>query len=188
MNVNGKFKPFKQKNFLDSRDGFPFDKCFFAYSRKSMNRIRTAINEAMDRAEEYCNSKKIEVYPRYFLNVELEKIGNPPHVFTFKELENVLKKGDDKKRNTLVVDENGNFALVQNDAMSYPVRFEMFCSGNGYVGESIPQEEIEEYYGMALSGWLYYLKEREPVFVDYRMDSLTNEEKIKRIKKIIKSI
>ena len=109
-------------------------------------------------------------------------------VFTFKELENVLKKGDDKKRNTLVVDENGNLALVQNDAMSYPVRFEMFCSGNGYVGESIPQEEIEEYYGMALSGWLYYLKEREPVFVDYRMDSLTNEEKIKRIKKIIKSI
>ena len=54
-------------------------------------------------------------------------------VFTFKELENVLKKGDDKKRNTLVVDENGNLALVQNDAMSYPVRFEMFCSGNGYV-------------------------------------------------------
>lgn len=185
LNVNGVFKPFKQKNFFDFRDGFPLDKSLFVYSRQSMDKIRTAIKEAMDQAEDYCNTKKIQIYPKYFLNVELEKVDNPPHIFTFKELENVLKKGDDKKKNTLVIDENGKFSLVSKDALSYPVRFEMFCAGNGYVGKSVSQEKIEAYYGMALSGWLYYLKECKPIFVDYRMDSLSNEEKVKRIKRIL---
>lgn len=188
LDRNGKFKSYIEKNFLKPRQDLSFDKCLLIHSRPKMLELESAINDALQKIEEKYAAKGERVYPKYYLNIEIEKINNPKRLFNIRELETVLKKGDDSKDNTLVIDENAKFALVQKGAMQYPVRFEMFCSGNGYVGKNIPQEEIKEYFGMALSGWLHYLEDGEAVYVDYRMDSMSDEEKIKRIKKIIKSI
>lgn len=185
LNKKGKFKPFIEKNFLKPFQDLPFEQSLLIRSRQKMQELELAIKEALQKIEEKYTAMGKRFSPRYYLNVELKKMKNPSRLFNIRELNDVLRHGDDSKNNTLVIDENAKFSLVQKGAMQYPVRFEMFCSGNGYVGKNIPQEMIKEYFGMALSGWLHYLKDGEAVYVDYRMDSMSDEEKIERIMAII---
>lgn len=185
LSKKGKFKSYVERNFLNPCQDLPFDKCLLIKSRDSMRKLESAIKDDLKKLEEKYIANGERIFPKFYLNVEIEKLNNPTRLFNISELKEVLTHGDDSKNNTLVIDENACFALVQNGAMQYPVRFEMFCSGNGYVGKNIPQGEIEEYFGMALSGWLLYLEDGEAVYVDYRMDSLSDKEKIKRIRAII---
>ena len=185
LNKKGKFKSYIEKNFLKPRQDLPFESCLLIRSRQKMLELESAIEDALKKIEEKYIAKKERIFPKYYLNIEIEKIHNPTRLFSIRELKDVLRKGDDSKNNTLVIDENAQFALVQKGAMQYPVRFEMFCSGNGYVGKNIPEEFIKDYFGMALSGWLHYLNDGEAVYVDYRMDSMSDDEKIEKINKII---
>lgn len=182
LRKDGFFCSYTPKNVFFPQKGIPEDLCYYASTRSSMNKIRKVINEKLDVFESECANRGECFYPRYYLNVELEKTGVPSHVFTKNELKKILKEGDDRVRNTLVINENGYFKLVQEDGNLYPVRFESFDPGNQYVGASVEQDEIDEYFGYALSGWLIYLKHGETVFVDYRMDSMSDEEKIRQIK------
>lgn len=67
---------------------------------------------------------------------ELVKCGKPTHLFTFEEIEELMRNADDSFNNKLVIDEDGTAHILQNPQLGclYPVSIETWCAGNGYVG------------------------------------------------------
>jgi hypothetical protein len=116
-------------------------------------------------------------YEKLF-SVDIFRIGKPIHIFTRFEMEDLLRKGDDSKHNYLVIDEEGYLQLLQNNYSSaYPVRFEVFCAYNNYVGKHSTLSHLEELYKMALEGWLQYLSSNKSVYQSY-VEGKYNEENI----------
>ena len=70
---------------------------------------------------------------------------------TKEEMAEVIRNGDDRQDNILVVDENGYINLVQSNQMLYPVRSEIWKKGNKYVGKYSSMEHLDETYNCMLS-------------------------------------
>lgn len=90
---------------------------------------------------------------------ELVKCGKPTHLFTFEEIEELMRNADDSFNNKLVIDEDGTAHILQNPQLGclYPVSIETWCAGNGYVGPASSLSEALPSYHLCLQLWLYYL-------------------------------
>ncbi len=117
----------------------------------------------------------------------------PVHLFTRQEIYDAMRRGDDEKNNSLVVDEYG-FATLINDEdqrflrrTTYPVRGETFDPYGNYVGKyaDLNNREFELLYLTFLSAWKDYLLTEESQYVDYYETSESEEELILSIRTII---
>ena len=91
---------------------------------------------------------------------ELVKCGKPTHLFTFEEIEELMRNADDSYNNKLVIDEDGTAHILQNPQLGclYPVSIETWCAGNGYVGPGSSLSDALPSYHLCLQLWLHYLK------------------------------
>ena len=116
---------------------------------------------------------------------ELVKIGKPNHLFSKKEIEDLMRSADDRVNNQLVIDENGYAKIVNcnEDGILYPVRHEIWVAGNLYVGKYSKLQTLNDNYLSSLQGWLLYLQTGEKQYVDYVDSSnIDEQELIKKIK------
>ena len=103
------------------------------------------------------------------LSPTIYRIGKPSHLFTLEELEDVMRKADDRVNNCLVIDENGYFQMIQDtkQGVLYPVRHEIFCAGRNYVGRYSPLYGLKQTYESSLILWLSYLRNDNHQYCDY---------------------
>ncbi|MEK4439906.1 MULTISPECIES: protein kinase domain-containing protein [Niallia] len=146
-----------------------------------------------------CAIKEMESYIQYeceqkgllweeniiYFSIKLHKIKSPAHLFTKTELEAELRNGDDSKHNTLVIDSNGYFKLVEDDEyikQRYPVRHESFNAYNNYVGQYSSLNHLDDTYLSSLQGWLRYLKTGKSQYISYISENSNEVELINSIK------
>ena len=113
-----------------------------------------------------------------------------PHIFSNKELVNVISNGNDNQNNCLVIDLQGHIKLQNSEearALFSPVavRYETFCEGNGYVGHSAAKDLTKdgELYLSMLDGFLTHLKNGD---LDQYVDFPSRFNKIKIMADIYK--
>lgn len=95
-----------------------------------------------------------------------------PNVFTYSDVERVIRSGNDDVYNSLIIDFEGIPGLVQLDDINdgrgnYAVRFETFCAGNGYVGRDTSGNHINDTYIGLLEGWCTHLKCGKSIYFDF---------------------
>jgi hypothetical protein len=108
----------------------------------------------------------------------LSRNGMPKHLFSCEEIENVLRNGDDRVSNTLVIDENGYAKLIQGNSLlrrTYPVAFESWDAGNIYVGKFADLSDVKNCYLNALYSWIDYLTNDHHVYADILSDDLDEQ-------------
>ncbi|MGE7983718.1 hypothetical protein [Solibacillus sp. NPDC093137] len=103
-------------------------------------------------------------------------------IFTREQLSNVLLNGNDTYTNSLVIDYDGYPKLIpwvsRAHIKEYPVRFENFQAGNGYVGSHGSLNHIESTYLALLEEWGLHLETGRSLYRDF--DSVQqSEEQIK---------
>lgn len=93
---------------------------------------------------------------------------NPTHMFTQNEIGKLMRDADDRRNNTLVVDEDGYAKLISDERNMcvYPVRIETWQAWNNYVGKYSVLSDLEVAYKKLLYGWLIYLKTGREIYVD----------------------
>lgn len=108
-------------------------------------------------------------------------------VFTREQLEQVLEAGSDQYHNSLVIDYEGYVKLVPLMGKSpaslkeYPVRFETFNAGNGYVGQKVEDSFLEMTYIALLEAWAMHIETGRSFYRDYASGEHSEEELIAMI-------
>lgn len=162
--------------YLHNLEQNEFENVMFFESRDIAHKIK-----------EYCKQQlfsSIKEFSLSFFTVNIIGISKPSHLFTKDEIEKVMREADDRKNNTLVIDENGYPQIISNkelDVNSFPVYHEQWNAGNLYVGKYSDLSTLNEDYLSSLQGWLSYLQHHRSVCVDYIDD-------IKDINKLITAI
>lgn len=180
-----------EKGFYLCNDGFirefeednKSDDIYYNCQRNIITDIRNNCDKII---REKCNCEGYYVYEEEsFFSIELEGRGKPTHLFTESEIEELMRKADDRETNILVIDENGYAQMTQSisDSRSYPVRRESWQSGNVYVGKYADLSDVNHIYICSLQGWLMYLKSGRTVYMDCEYGNNNVEELIQEIKK-----
>lgn len=117
-------------------------------------------------------------------SIKLFKCGKPTYLFTKKEIEEEMRKADDRFSNQLVIDEDGYAKVIKNEGFGYlfPVRHESWDAGNVYVGKYSGLFTLEDDYISSLQGWLLYLETGSKQNMDYVHKNRNEEELLKEIK------
>jgi len=128
----------------------------------------------------YTLGKPSLVINRYRINEPKQKY------FSKEELHNVLKAGDDSRNNALIIDFDGYVKLADLDEakIKSAVRFETFAVGNGYVGGTWDEEQLNSLYETMLQGWYRHLNTGSDVYVDYH-DGTSESDIIENIEKML---
>lgn len=120
---------------------------------------------------------------KYNFEIIAHRITKPLNpIFTREQLRDVLLNGNDNYTNSLVIDYDGYPKLIPwvniSNVNKYPVRFENFQAGNGYVGSHASLNGIEKTYLALLEEWGLHLETGRSLYRDY--DSVQqSEEQIK---------
>lgn len=162
--------------------GLEEDRFFFISSRVEIVEIAKKIE---DKIKKIINDNgKTWSDSSYHIEKRLIKIKNPTHLFTKKEVYDVIKNGDDFKNNVLAMDERGYVHLIDADEKKflYPVIFETFCAGKNYVGKFTDEIYADTMYLSLLQGLLDYLESGTNQYVD-DIESTSEEDLLKEIEK-----
>lgn len=110
------------------------------------------------RIDEYCEGKVWEIEQPYF-TVGIEKMDLPKELFTKDEIKALMVAADDRKDNTLVIDENGHAHILNDvwEAKFYPVVNETWCERRKYVGKYSNLTDLDSSYHYCLGKWKDYL-------------------------------
>lgn len=180
----------KERGFYLCNDGFikesekdKLDDIYYNCQRNIIINIRNKCNKII-REKCLCEGYDVYEYDSFF-SIVLERYGKPTHLFTESEIEELMRKADDRKTNILVIDENGYAQMIQSISEShlYPVRNEAWQAGNMYVGKYSSLSDLNRTYICSLQGWLMYLEAGRTVHMDYMHDNNNIEELIQEIKK-----
>ncbi|WP_108073520.1 hypothetical protein [Heyndrickxia sporothermodurans] len=115
-------------------------------------------------------------------------------VITRQQLKNVLINGDDNVSNSLVIDYEGMPKLIQlvnrtpSAIEEYPVRFETFAAGNGYVGSISDLNHLETTYQALLEAWAMHITTGRSFYRDCVSGENTEEELIDEIESEISNL
>ncbi|MCU7666816.1 hypothetical protein [Bacillus thuringiensis] len=125
---------------------------------------------------EAASTERKEVYDLVNRGFEFEIICHRisrPSTPSIDELTKVLLLGDDNYNNSLVIDYDGTIKLLKITNSTplakdgYPVRFETFQTGNGYVGTASDLNHLEQTYQGLLENWLLHLETGRELYCDY---------------------
>ena len=159
------------------------EQCYCVYNREIAIHIKNLLEADMQKTLENNNLAPLESYEHCF-SIELVKIGKPSHLFTKKEIEDIMRSADDRLSNQLVIDEDGYARIISDNTSGYlyPVRHESWDAGNVYVGKYSKLSTLEDNYISSLVGWLSYLETGRKQYIDYVDDTKDEKELIQRIK------
>jgi len=168
----------KDKTWKLQRDFVPFDpdtdmlfESITSADRWLQSNNPISINgEIVDLNEE--SSKLFD--GKYDFEIIAHRITKPSNpIFTREQLRNVLLNGNDNYSNSLVIDYDGNPKLVPLinrtpiNIIEYPVRFESFGAGNGYVGSQGSLNQLEGTYLALLEAWEMHIDTGRSFYRDY---------------------
>ena len=131
---------FEEMNYYICTDGhikkmnpYSDEKCFCLYDRKAAIDLEYNLEKRVSEILKQNGLAELE-YETYF-SVRAIRCGKPIHLFTKQEIEAAMRYADDRLDNQLVIDENGYAKVIERDEGSYlyPVRHELWASGNMYV-------------------------------------------------------
>ena len=116
---------------------------------------------------------------------KLKKEGTPSHLFTEKEIEELMRNADDEYNNKLVIDEDGYAHIIQNPLLGvlYPVSQETWCAGNMYVGKNSSLSDLHDSYVLCMHLWLAYLETGQYMYDDYYVSDDGLDKIIEKVKK-----
>ena len=116
---------------------------------------------------------------------KLKKEGTPSHLFTEKEIEELMRNADDEYNNKLVIDEDGYAHIIQNPLLGvlYPVSQETWCAGNMYVGKNSSLSDLHDSYVLCMHLWLAYLETGQYMYDDYYVSDDRLDKIIEKVKK-----
>ena len=117
--------------------------------------------------------------------VRLKKEGTPSHLFTEKEIEELMRNADDNNFNKLVIDEDGYAHIIQNPKQGflYPVSQETWDAGNMYVGKNSNLSDLHDSYVLCMHLWLAYLETGQYMYDDYYVSDNGLDKIIEKVKK-----
>lgn len=179
---------FEEMNYYICTDGhikkmnpYSDEKCFCLYDRKATIDLEYNLEKRVSEILKQNGLAELE-YETYF-SVRAIRCGKPIHLFTKQEIEVAMRYADDRLDNQLVIDENGYAKVIERDEGSYlyPMRHELWCSGNMYVGKYSSLSTLEDDYISSLQGWLLYLKTGRPQYMDYVHDNRNEKDLIQEI-------
>lgn len=154
------------------------EQCYCVHDRSIAIHIKNLLEADMQKTLEKNNLVPLESHADCF-SIQLVKIGKPSHLFTKKEIEDLMRSADDRLSNQLVIDEDG-YARIISDGTSgymYPVRHETWNAGNVYVGKYSKLSTLDNDYISSLDGWLSYLETGRQQYIDY-VDDIKDEKKL----------
>lgn len=158
-------------------------KCYFVYNRELAISLK---NKFKQKISEFLKENRLQDLDEFenCVSIKLIKLGKPTHLFTKQEIEEEMKKADDRVNNQLIIDENGYAKVIKNHGHGYlfPVRYESWGSGNLYVGKYSNLSTLDDVYISLLQGWLLYLKTGEGQYIDYIRENKDEEKLLKEIK------
>ncbi len=114
------------------------------------------IFEALEsRLKEYYNDS----FKHPYLSISILRNSAPSHLFTKKEIMNLMRMADDRHNNVLVIDGDGYANIIEDRTMTkfYPVIHETWCAGNNYVGPYSNLKDLDSAYHYCLGKWYDYL-------------------------------
>ena len=116
---------------------------------------------------------------------KLKKEGAPTHLFTEKEIEELMRNADDANFNKLVIDEEGFARIIQipKQGFLYPVTQETWDAGNMYVGKDSSLSDLHDSYVLCMHLWLAYLETGEQMYDDVYVTDDGLDEVIEKVKK-----
>lgn len=157
--------------------------CYCIYNKESAINLKNKLEQKVSEFLKENNLLPLEEYETWF-SIKLMKIGKPIHLFTKQEIEEEMRKADDRFSNQLIIDENGYAKVIKKDEYSYlfPVRHESWNAGNMYVGKYSKLYNLEDDYISSLQGWLLYLETGRKQYMDYIHENTNEEDLIKKIK------
>ena len=148
------------------KTGLKDEEILWIYDRNEVKRVKKVLNSFM---QEQCNNNGY-IFPehRIFILTEIDKCGQPTHLFTYGELVEKLTEADDRRSNTVVINEDGYIDIVSDYGKElYPVRNETFPAGGLYVGKYANVTDVaDDLYPDLLGCWLDYLKNGESHYID----------------------
>ena len=115
----------------------------------------------------------------------LKKEDAPCHLFTEKEIEDLMRNADDGFNNKLVIDEDGYAHIIQSPQFGilYPVSQETWCAGNMYVGKNSSLTDLHDSYVLCMHLWLSYLETGQQIYDDYYVTDDGLDKVIEEVKK-----
>lgn len=151
-----------RKKTLESED------CLLVWSRDELNLLRQQLSEKI---ETFCNCAGYagnEAHFHFYFSTEIERVGQPVHLFSEEEIKDLMIEANDGVNNKLVIDENGYAHIIQeiNLGNTYPVSQETWCAGNNYVGNKSILSDLHHSYVLSLHNWLIYLEKGHNVYGD----------------------
>ncbi|BCZ46656.1 hypothetical protein psyc5s11_27230 [Clostridium gelidum] len=157
--------------------------CYCIDDRELMIILKNKLEQKISTLLKENKLAELEKYENCF-SIKLFKCGKPTHLFTKKEIEEEMRKADDRFSNQLVIDEDGYAKVIKNEGFGYlfPVRHESWNAGNVYVGKYSRLSTLEDDYISSLQGWLQYLKTGSKQNMDYVHENRNEEELLKEIK------
>lgn len=118
-----------------------------------------------------------------------------PHLFTIKELQNVLAQGNDNINNSLIIDFDGYVKLIPTDTdidfipyKKYAVRHETYDARNGYVGKVFNDNLFFNLYLNLLDKWLSHLICCRSLYLDCYKNNLNEEHLLFKIHSIYNTL
>ncbi|EGT3617628.1 hypothetical protein FHH43_15590 [Clostridium perfringens] len=117
-----------------------------------------------------------------------------PNIFTIDDIRRVLKEGDDRYNNSLIIDFEGNLKLIQSNPVdiichsNYAVSNEVYNSGNGFVGRDFSELYIRYIYLNMLDNWFLHLESGRSIYVTCYEDNIDEENTIYKINKLLMSM
>lgn len=150
--------------------------CYFVYNRTTAVKMKNTLCYLINA---FLLSNKLSPLEEYDcpVSIQLVKCGNPSHLFTKNELAELMRNADDRVNNRLVIDEDGYAKIIPDneEAWLYPVRHEVWCAGNVYVGKYSKLSTLDDDYLSSLQGWLSYLRSGHRSYIDYVDDENLDE-------------
>ena len=158
--------------------------CFYIGNRSDAIKFKENINLHISKYLEENNHKPLEPSESLII-IELEREGIPKHLFKKEEIKEAMNKADDRNNNQLVIDEDGYVKIIQKleEGFLYPVRHEVWISGNNYVGKYSKLSSLDDDYISSLQGWLLYLQTGEKQYIDYISENQNEDLLLEEIRK-----
>lgn len=155
------------------------DEIKLIYDKKE---VSSCIEECEKMLTNYCKVNNFDGCGVAFFSFDIQRCGKPEHLFTKEEIKIEMEKADDRKHNTLVIDENGYAKVVSGENLNYyPVRQETWQASNGYVGKYSNLSTLDDDYMSMLQGWLNYLETNHAKRMDY-LEPKQEKELLERIR------
>lgn len=157
--------------------------CYYIYNREKAISFR---NQLQQKINEILYQEDLSTLDKYknFISIELMRCGKPSHLFTKQEINEEMRKADDRVNNQLVIDEDGYAKVIKDNeyGLLYPVRHESWHAGNNFVGKYSNLSTLTDDYISSLQGWLLYLQTGKKQYMDYVHDNRDEEDLIKKIR------